>query len=181
MSIEEGNKLIAEFMGYKYFEANVHDTNGGRMDNVYSKVPIEIEEYDECKFFKELPNPDYKKDKPEKWNPDFGLLSWQTLNHDQFLYGVLQYHTSWDWLMPVVEKIENSKHSNYGEKIKFFVFSMAQFHCSIIGHTGIRQPGCYYQTPYGYEPPSKIMAVWEAVIGFIQWYNSNNTNQINSK
>jgi hypothetical protein len=35
--------------------------------------------------------------------------------------------------------------------------------------------------PKKWTPPSKIMAVWEAVIGFIQWYNSNNTNQINSK
>jgi hypothetical protein len=134
MSIEEGNKLIAEFMGLK-------------------------------SEWKKYPNPQLDRlevDKGTHWDE-------------------AKYHTSWDWLMPVVEKIENSKHSNYGEKIKFFVFSMAQFHCSIIGHTGIRQPGCYYQTPYGYEPPSKIMAVWEAVIGFIQWYNSNNTNQINSK
>ena len=83
----------------------------------------------------------------------------------------LKYHSSYDWLMPVVEKIEslgyytsickmdskdafymkifpNSKTYNYQDK--FF-----QFHfVSPIEHTEIR-----------------IYAVWNAVIMFIKWHN----------
>lgn len=167
--IVEGNKLIAEFMGYKYFEANVHDDGGGRMDNVYSKVPILVEVYDECKYFGSLPNPDFKKEKPEKWNPEFGLLGWRTLNWSEHIYGVLKYHTSWDWLMPVVEKINGictTQLNNYSNDHSFVI---------------LLPDGKYWDNcPQGGKPDriwgkSNTMkdAVYKTVIQFINWYNQN--------
>lgn len=155
--IVEGNKLIAEFMGFVYCEENVHDNYEPRMDNVYSKVPIEIFEDEGLKFFKELPNPDFKKEKPEKWNPEFGLLNWQTLNHGQFMYGVLEYHSSWSWLMPVVERIGNIPPNR---------FVIDNNECKIIGDTKIKVFNA-----------SKILSVYECVIKFIKWYNQGKEDE----
>jgi hypothetical protein len=56
----------------------------------------------------------------------------------------LIYHSSWDWLMPVVEKIGNIPEHGY------------VFKRSLDG-------GLFY----------KIESVWLAVVEFIKWYNQN--------
>jgi hypothetical protein len=69
----------------------------------------------------------------------------------------LCYQKSWDWLMPVVEKIEG-----YG----FSVF--------------IHNDGCYIKPTYyfgnfpaiGNIGDSKIGATYKAVLAFINWYNT---------
>lgn len=77
--------------------------------------------------------------------------------------GGLKYHTSWDWLMPVVEKIE-----------KDFVNS------STISHHRFEDTyWCEFidseetQTGYAKSETSKIEAVWLCVIDFIKYYNQN--------
>lgn len=66
----------------------------------------------------------------------------------------LQYHTSWDWLMPVVEKIEQwARVDIYGKACK------------------ISQP--QWTVDIAKINERKIVAVLEAVIQFIQWYNQN--------
>tara|TARA_R110002020_G_scaffold70385_7_gene182657 strand:+ start:3045 stop:3365 length:321 start_codon:yes stop_codon:yes gene_type:complete len=64
--MKENNKLIAEFMGYKF----------------YNNLPQQRNGY-------QLP-----KDKG-------------TAIYLAYSTSELQYHTSWDWLMPVVEKIDD--------------------------------------------------------------------------
>lgn len=65
----------------------------------------------------------------------------------------LKYHTSWDWLMQVVEKIESMGHCvDIYNKV------------CIIPHL----KKCIADT--------KIKAVYAAVTQFIQWYNSNTPN-----
>lgn len=109
-----GNKLIAEFMGYDLYNGNfIH------MD---SETPI----------------------------------------GNMFLQKEAKYHSSWDWIMPVVEKI----HINRNVK-----------EVSIIpGRTRIwmqgRKPNTYIQSPCLLENNS-ITECWLAVIEFINWYNSN--------
>lgn len=58
----------------------------------------------------------------------------------------LRYHSSWDWLMPVVEKINKWHSDTMCEKMDFYLLN--QSICS-----------------------SKEM-VWSGCIEFIQWYNS---------
>jgi len=60
----------------------------------------------------------------------------------------LQYHTSWDWLMPVVEKIEHT--SAY-----------------------VNVKGCHVKisTWVDVNAPTKLEAVHKAVVEFIKWYN----------
>lgn len=72
----------------------------------------------------------------------------------------LQYHSSWDWLMPVVEKIEKLS----GDE---------QFQVQIIigdCYISTNNSGIYFQVVGN----KKIDSVWQAIIQFIQWYNTYN-------
>lgn len=113
LSVEEGNKLIAIFMG----------------ERVRSDYMIEV-------------------------GTNFFGLGTKTLHR-------MEYHSSWDWLMPVVEKIEGVDSNIFFQ---------------------IQRDGCYYgwvkEGGYVFEPrfvkgKTKINAVWLAVVEFIKWYNLN--------
>jgi hypothetical protein len=80
----------------------------------------------------------------------------------------LQYHTSWDWLMPVVEKIEQLY---IGEYVAFMVEIKNQS-CCIYCHYKDQQDGVIYRTPYLSRRENKIEAVYLAIIAFIKWYNT---------
>ncbi|HYE68382.1 MAG TPA: hypothetical protein VEA58_07200 [Anaerovoracaceae bacterium] len=65
----------------------------------------------------------------------------------------LQYHTSWDWLMPVVEKIRST---GIAKPLGAGVISLQQ-------QLDAALLSC------------KMEAVWQAVTKFIQWYNNQKT------
>ena len=67
----------------------------------------------------------------------------------------LKYHSSWDWLMPVVEKIESL---NY----EFIIFRT----------TANINRGESQEFPY-YQGETKKEAAYKAVVEFIKWYNQN--------
>ncbi|KKN20939.1 hypothetical protein LCGC14_0930500 [marine sediment metagenome] len=86
-----------------------------------------------------------------------------------------KYNSSWDWLMPVVEKIEKlgvSTNIHYYSGVKVSEFTMdIPKRLSIEGH-GSSFLG--YKMEYGNSNNSKqtkIEAVYEIVIKFIKWYN----------
>lgn len=71
----------------------------------------------------------------------------------------LYFDSSWDWLMPVVEKIETLKkpvhiHSNGCTIYEYVRFSI--------------DAGHWFTEKYG---NSKLEATWLAVVEFINWYN----------
>ena len=68
-------------------------------------------------------------------------------------YGNLKYHSSWDWLMPVVEKCYSMD-----EYFKYKEETERQFY------------------PSGIELSTKIESVWFACVEFIKWYNANGLN-----
>lgn len=117
--IKECNKSIAKYMGYLYFESDVstEDSDGrGHYHNidVYSKKPIQIDiDSYGCKNFAYLPNPDYKNINGPKWNPDIIKLSWDILND---YTSELNYHKSWDDLMPVVKNIYTNVEQKYDKR-----------------------------------------------------------------
>ena len=76
-----------------------------------------------------------------------------------------QYHTSWDWLIPVVEKIE----------LLGYVVIIQQRSCYIQSH----DTRSVLSTAQLFD--SKIQTVWTAVISFIQWYNSQSKTNNNEK
>jgi hypothetical protein len=82
-------------------------------------------------------------------------------------YGLedLIFHESWDWLMSVVEKIESIHDDFHG----YFGCHIISNGCTISG-TKLK-PGvvnAYFDQIYS---DTKIQSVWQAVVGFIKWYN----------
>lgn len=79
----------------------------------------------------------------------------------------MRYDNSWDWLMPVVEKIQSidiTPPPNYtGYKIEIVVQGYVKI-------TGFPMPPI--STNVSIEG-SLINAVYKAVVQFIQWYNQN--------
>lgn len=130
MTENEGNKLIAEFMGADF----------KKVDYFLSGInTIEI-------IFKDHPS--------------------QLINGTGRTFSRLEdlrYHESFDWLMPVVEKIEEmNKSMDWGVHI-------LDRGCVIknITLTGNMKELKIQR----FSMISKIEAVWLAVIEFIQWYN----------
>lgn len=81
----------------------------------------------------------------------------------------LKYHSSWDWLMPVVEKIEklstisfeckyydpDYKREDYEVKSFYFIYSYSSQNKKFIANSN-----------------NKLEAYWLAVVEFIKYYNS---------
>lgn len=119
ITIQEGNRVIAEFMGWKFVEA----------DNKYAAH--------------------FKK------------------HGGDFVYANrLEYHTSWDWLMPVVEKIES---------IGKTCVSITHRSCEItpIIYSVKKDRMVWHQTIFVMHE-NKIASTYAAVLQFITWYNTTN-------
>jgi len=71
----------------------------------------------------------------------------------------LKYHTDWDWLMEVIEKIENLETNR-------FDFQINQWNSRIFDHENT-------EFIVDLNADSKIQAVYNACIEFIKWYNQN--------
>ena len=122
MKTTESNKMIAEFMGWRYYE---------------NATPSFV-------------HPDI----PHKYNIE-GLL----------------YGTSWDWLMPVVEKIERT----FETKTSLPLFKIDSHHARFY-HTAEAQwiAGCFKSSvPERVWFNTKIQAVYYVAVEFIKWYNKN--------
>jgi hypothetical protein len=85
----------------------------------------------------------------------------------------LQYHSSWDWLMPVVEKIEMPEVDDRKETVIRAAADVKVFYKACIinyepdGDSGDKNEETIIQT----RGETKLEAVFQAVYQFIQWYN----------
>lgn len=73
----------------------------------------------------------------------------------------LQYHNSWGWLMPVVEKIESIP------GVCFDIYreaSIVKYQPEDFKEWGVTE----------YDQNKKINHIYRAVINFIQWHNTHN-------
>lgn len=79
-----------------------------------------------------------------------------------------KYHSSWDWLMTVVEKIESYLADDCNVEIGFNVCSI----CVIVGNyfEGYTENDGFDILAHG---STRIEAVYNAVMEFITWYNGN--------
>jgi len=69
--------------------------------------------------------------------------------------------------MEVVDKIESLSFNDYTA----FTFRIDKRTIAVMCRYDGRQDGCVYQTPFRTVHDRKIDAVYEGVIGFINWYN----------
>ena len=76
----------------------------------------------------------------------------------------LEYHTSWDWLMPVVEKIESFQD---GERGHLYNFRIEQHFVYVID-------GDSMEHIIEMNGDSKLQATYKAIVEFINEYNKNN-------
>lgn len=133
-TIEEGNMLIAEFLGcYKYPENS--------FDNVWS-----YEIYGHLDF---VDDREYEK--------------------HYYLPSEMKFHDSWDWLMPVVEFIEDVRVQPDEEgSISYhrFAVGMPCGQCEIVDTESEKI------VAFG-DGPTKRASTYVAVVEFIEWYNKN--------
>ena len=95
----------------------------------------------------------YRLDEFSYWEPIPYQSEFDRKNY--FYASELKYHSSWDWLMPVVEKIEGTKQAD------------------IIIHTKNLVQISYNKETKTYFYGSLLQNAWDACIEFIKWYNQN--------
>jgi len=97
---------------------------------------------------------------PKNWNSHHDLCQ----DFDSLSPKDMMFHNSWDWLMPVVEKIQhldNEFEVNVNFKIELTgAVELYINHKRVFGMTA-------------FEVGTLIDAVYEAIIEFIKWYNKN--------
>ena len=71
----------------------------------------------------------------------------------------MKFHSTWDWLMPVVEKIESTEKVLYCE--------ITNNNCRIAQPYPLKTIEIYNRDGN----KSKIEVVWEACVQFIKWHN----------
>lgn len=92
----------------------------------------------------------------------FGVIfpvGWANSQKRQYHTSELKFSTSWDWLMPVVEKIENM----------MFQVEIHTAYTNINGEFGdvkYNQDSCFEA-----QEETKLIVTYRAVVRFIKWYN----------
>jgi len=93
----------------------------------------------------------------------------------------MRFHSSWDWLMPVVERIQEL---TFIDSSKHPIVIIYNNHASIsIGnpgyHKNTKDAGYYYAKTYGVDTPlNKIEATWSVIVHFLQWFEIHGNEQI---
>lgn len=139
--ILEGNKLIAEFMGNEMIEISIPF-------QYELGVPLPISG-NTCTID--------NADEEVRLEIDEG-----NINGAEMMTEILNYNSSWDKLMPVVEKIESTN-----RKVE-----ISECTCFIYPNETLENYDEYnYEITTIY--PTKIKAVYNAVVKFIKWYNQS--------
>jgi hypothetical protein len=99
----------------------------------------------------------------DMWLPYHGIVNANTLELGKG--NIMLYHKSWDWLMPVVDKIENIVHTT--DKARFY-FSICKNYVEIKMHPFIKD---FPIIDINVDPEKKLIALYTCVILFIKWYN----------
>lgn len=82
----------------------------------------------------------------------------------------LQFNTSWDWLMPVIDKIEDIEQMGCQAYITFHPFCVEAY-CPGNLQRGLSEFS-YQLAGKKFSGSAKIEAVYEAVVEFVKWYNN---------
>lgn len=150
--ILEGNKLIAIFMGMELvvFKAENEVEKGWRTLNVCSKS---------IKQFSYIPN-EFRHIPPNK---DASIIEMEAVEKMwRFISNNAKYNTSFDWIMPVVDKIEAIENEN---EFDLFSVQIEGLECSI--NNCVSGNVDFYS-----DGKTKLEAVFTTVVQFIKWYNS---------
>lgn len=131
--IIEGNKLIAEFMGWTLD----HHPLGGII------CKIKFKQYDELL---------------DRFRLRTSMVGYFCTPDD------LQFHSSWDWLMPVVEKIERGLEWKYSVETTHLLYGDGY-------ETTIYDSGFATKLEMP-EEKIRITSVYKAVVEFVKYHNT---------
>lgn len=137
------NKLIAEFMGYQYVEVWYYGSD------------------DETEWQRK-----YVKWKDRVGMDSIGEYIVNIKKYKWYRWEEVAYHSSWDWLMPVVEKIESLEYefAIYGKQFGQFPRKCRTFiYFDLKRHRRLGELYAEGKTPKE--------ATYKAVIEFIKWHN----------
>ena len=81
----------------------------------------------------------------------------------------LKFHTDWNWLMEVVEKIETKKY--FKKEIQFSITKYAVKIQTLTSEDGVVISPCIFSAWATYGGSEKLEAVYNACVEFIKWYN----------
>jgi hypothetical protein len=97
-----------------------------------------------------------------------------SVDHQMASVGVFNYIGSWDWLMPVIRKI-----NGMGKEYQFTIFK-TYVSCTVERSGKFYKDFSFSHAEYITEEQSDIKAAFNLVIKFIEWYNQIN-NEINNE
>ena len=120
-----------------------------------------------AEFLEWKKNEDGTFESPSKffWEDKHAHMSWNVVRYDWKPSDML-FDVDWNWLMEVVEKIENQYRSKFS-KNTFPCVSISSICCKISFY------GNYEEVITNIVRPTKIEAVYQACLEFIKWYNEN--------
>ena len=108
---------------------------------------------------------EFINDAPEDYPEGYYRLDGEYFLNDEF-----EFHSDWNWLMAVVEKIESIKDPHHG----YFGVYISSNSCTIQGtrfrSDKMEDPPIYFNDIV---LSNKIENTYTAVITFIKWYNEN--------
>lgn len=165
-TIEQQNAMIAEFMGAKW----INEPYKAKKDDT------ELTDF-------------WHWSKPDNGYPYNMCMNPPTSMSTAYMMGNFLYHTSWDWLMPVVEKIEVLevpipekykrgflKDATHGAIIFDTSFDCREKFIGWHSAVSIELSNPFIFDSLNTETPkykTKIEATYNAVCQFIEWYNAN--------
>ncbi len=89
---------------------------------------------------------------------------------DEFYSKILKYHESYDWIMPVVEAVRDSGFQI--QLLAFKQFGMPKRN----SENGFRINKGQRIVSFKDESNNMKMAIWRAIVSFIEWYNEEKLN-----
>lgn len=101
----------------------------------------------------------YERNRLKYFIPQHGYINSESLWKDMFPSEHLKFHKSWNWLMPVLQKIESI---DYDTLISNFQVTIS-VDSKNITNIFIGDASNTVET--------KLQAVYKAVVEFIEWYN----------
>lgn len=85
----------------------------------------------------------------------------------------LQFDYSWNWLMPVIDKIEE-----YGFMVLMCRPSKSNYYINIVTGIGLRASHIIDNpSKFSNSGQNKILITFKTIVEFIKWYNKKNTNE----